>query len=111
MNHRLTTFADAAVAAAALGVGGFAAAGTASAGTVDDAFLADIYSAGITYTSPQAALANAQAVCEELGSGQSVGAIGSQILANTNLTTSRAAVFIVDSLPAYCPRYSGALGA
>src|SRR5262245_510360 len=106
MNSRFTKFAGTAVAATGLGLAALATAGTASAASVDDAFLADIRSAGIVYDSPQGAIANAHAVCHALADGHSGVDVGNVILANTNLTSRQVAVFVVDSVDAYCPRYA-----
>ena len=94
--HRLTTFAGTALLAGALGLAAFASAGTAVAvSSVDDAFLSDITSAGISYDTPKAAISNAHYVCGSLSDGADP------------VTTHQAAVFVVASVNAYCPEYTG----
>jgi Protein of unknown function (DUF732) len=106
--HRLTKFAGTALVAGALGLAAVAAAGTAGAVTsVDDAFLTEISSEGISYDSPKAAISNAHYVCRALDDGADPVDLGQEILNNTDLTTHQAAVFVVTTVNAYCPEYTG----
>jgi hypothetical protein len=106
--HRLATFAGTALLAGALGLAAVATAGTAGAvSSVDDAFLNDISSEGISYDTPKAAISNAHYVCSSLDDGADPVDLGQEILANTDLTTHQAAVFVVASVNAYRPEYTG----
>jgi Protein of unknown function (DUF732) len=106
--HRLTTFAGTALLAGALGLAAAATAGTAGAvSSVDDAFLNDITSEGISYDTPKGAIRNAHYVCNSLDDGADPVDLGQEILDNTDLTTHQAAVFVVASVNAYCPEYTG----
>jgi len=107
-SHRFTKFAGTALAAGALGLAAVAAAGTAGAvSSTDDAFLTEISSEGISYDSPKAALSNAHYVCNSLDDGAHPVDLGQEILDKTDLTTHQAAVFVVASVNAYCPEYTG----
>ncbi|WP_101952424.1 DUF732 domain-containing protein [Mycobacterium sp. 3519A] len=101
-----TWFAGPAVAAAfGLAV---ATAGTAGAvSSTDNTFLTEISAEGISYDSPKAAIGNAHSVCEALDDGADPFYIGRDILANTDLSTHQAAVFVVTAVDTYCPEYTG----
>ena len=107
-SHGFTKFAGTALVAGALGLAAVATAGTAGAvSSTDDAFLTEISSEGISYDSPKAALWNAHYVCNSLDDGADPVDLGQEILDNTDLTTHQAAVFVVASVNAYCPEYTG----
>jgi Protein of unknown function (DUF732) len=46
-------------------------------------------------------------VCSSLDDGADPVDLGQEILDNTDLTTHQAAVFVVASVNAYCPEYTG----
>ena len=102
-NHRITTLAATAILTTGLGLGAFVSAATAAAAPVDDQFVSDISSAGIPYDSPAAAITSAHSVCDSLSAGQSLMELGRQIHNTTPWTPKQAAVFVVDSVNAYCP--------
>ena len=105
--NRVTTFAATAIAAAGLGLAAFAGAGTASALTsTDDEFLSNISDEGISYDSARTAISNAQYVCGSIDDGADPLDLGDEILANTDLTTHQAAVFVVESVFNYCPEHT-----
>jgi len=107
-SSRLTKFAGTALVAGALGLAAVATAGTAGAlRSTDDAFLTDISSEGISYDTPKAAISNAHYVCSALDDGAAPVDLGQEILDNTELITHQAAVFVVASVNAYCPEYTG----
>ena len=105
--HRAAKFAAAIVAAAGLGAAAFVGAGTASAfSSVDDEFLANISDEGISYDSAATAVSNARYVCNSIDDGADPLDLGDEILANTDLTTHQAAVFVVESVFNYCPEHT-----
>lgn len=110
---RFTTIAATVIATGALSIGAFATAATASALTnsADEAFLTNIGADGISFTSAKEAVGDANYVCDSLAHGETGASIGSEILSNTDLSTRQAAAFLVDSVNAYCPKYSGRLTA
>ncbi len=94
--------------AAAIGLA-VATAGTAGANTKDEAFIAQMESIGVTFSSPQVATQQAQLVCKKLASGETGTEIAEEVLSQTNLTTKQAAYFVVDATKAYCPQYASQL--
>lgn len=84
-------------------------AGTAGANTKDEAFIAQMESIGVTFSSPQVATQQAQLVCKKLASGETGTEIAEEVLSQTNLTTKQAAYFVVDATKAYCPQYASQL--
>jgi hypothetical protein len=102
--HRVATLAATTLAAAGLGFAAFAGAGTAGAvSSVDDEFLANISDEGISYDSATTAVSNARYVCGAIDDGADPLDLGDEILANTDLSTHQAAVFVVESVFSYCP--------
>ena len=73
---------------------------------VDEAaFLASLHSAGITYTTPEAAIKFAKSVCQSMGNGE----WGPQMLdelknQNPGLTTDHATSFLAIAVKYYCPQ-------
>lgn len=105
--HKVAKLAGTAFVAGALGLAAVATAGSASAlRSADDQFLSEIQSEGIGFDSPKAAIENGHYVCTSLDDGASVGELGHEILANTDLTTRQAAAFIVSAVGSYCPEYT-----
>jgi hypothetical protein len=79
--------------------------GDPNGGADDVGFLASLRSAGITYTSPDGAIAFAKTVCVSMGSGES----GLQVVQdlktnNPALTTDHASKFVAISAKYYCPQ-------
>ncbi|SOJ56562.1 hypothetical protein MSIMFB_04040 [Mycobacterium simulans] len=107
-SSRTTAALTTTVGAAAVGLA-VATAGTAAASTTDDAFIAQMKAVGITFSSPQAAVAQGHQVCRELATGKTGGQIAQEVLSQTNLTTKQAASFVVDATKAYCPQYASQL--
>jgi hypothetical protein len=102
--HKVAKLAGTAIVAGALGL---AAAGTASAlSSADDQFLNELQSEGIGYDSPKAAIENGHYVCASFDDGASIGELGHEILANSDLTTRQAAAFIVTAVGSYCPEHT-----
>lgn len=99
-----------AATAAALGLTVLAGATTASASSVDDQFLTNIDAEGIAFDSARAAISDAHLVCDYIADGRSAASVGNDILDNTDLTTHQAAVFVVESVSAYCPGYLTEIG-
>lgn len=69
------------------------------------AFLASLHSAGITYTTPEAAIKFAKSVCQSMGNGE----FGPQMLdelknQNPGLTTEHASSFLAIAVKYYCPQ-------
>ena len=102
-NHRITTFATAAILTTGMGLGALVSAATAAAAPADDKFVSEISSAGIAYDSPTVVISDAHTVCNNLSAGQSLMALGHQIHQSTDWTPKQAATFVVDSVNTYCP--------
>lgn len=105
LSPRIIAAFTTAVGAAAIGLA-VATAGTAGANTKDEAFIAQMESIGVTFSSPQVATQQAQLVCKKLASGETGTEIAEEVLSQTNLTTKQAAYFVVDATKAYCPQYA-----
>jgi hypothetical protein len=102
---RIATYATTAVAAGAFGLAAFAGAATASASSSDSDFLTNISAEGITFDSAKGAIQAGQQVCSYLASGKSGTDVGTEIMSDTDLSAHQAAVFVVESTYAYCPKY------
>ncbi|KZS82117.1 DUF732 domain-containing protein [Mycobacterium persicum] len=106
---RLTAVLATAVGAAGVGLA-VATAGLASATTAADAaFISQMESVGVTFSSPQAAVQEGHQVCTELAAGATGSQIASEILSQTNLTSKQAAYFVVYATKDYCPQYASQL--
>lgn len=92
LSPRIIAAFTTAVGAAAIGLA-VATAGTAGANTKDEAFIAQMESIGVTFSSPQVATQQAQLVCKKLASGETGTEIAEEVLSQTNLTTKQAAYF------------------
>jgi hypothetical protein len=71
----------------------------------DTGFLATVRDAGITYNSPDQAIAFAKRVCGSMGSGK----LGPELIhdlqtGNPGLTTDHATLFVAISAKYYCPQ-------
>ncbi len=108
-SHRIITAATTAIGATAIGLSAVATAGTAGASTTDDAFIAQMNSLGISFTSPQEAVKEGHQVCMELAAGKSGTDVAKEVLSQTDLTSKQAAYFVVDATKAYCPQLSAQL--
>jgi hypothetical protein len=97
-----------ALGAAAVGLA-VATAGAAGASTADDAFITEMRSLGITFSSPQEAIKEGHQVCRELAAGKTGTDVATEVLSQTDLTTKQAAYFVVDATKAYCPQLSAQL--
>ena len=102
--------ATTALTAAALGLAAFAGAAAASASSVDDEFLTNIDAEGIAFDSARAAISDAHLVCTSIAGGQPATSVGHDIIDNSDLSIHQAAVFVVESVSAYCPGYLTELG-
>jgi hypothetical protein len=101
--HRTKTVASAMIGAAAIGLVALGTAGTAAATTADDAFISQMDTLGISFTSPAEAVREGHQVCRELAAGKTGTDVANEVLKQTNLTTHQAAYFVVDATHAYCP--------
>lgn len=105
--HQIAKLAGTALIAGTFGLAAVATAGTAGAlSSADNQFLSEIKSEGIGYDSPSIAIDNAHYVCSAFDDGASVGELGRDILADTDLSTHQAAVFIVSAVENYCPEHA-----
>ena len=102
--HRIRTIASTMIGAAAIGIVAVGTAGTASASSADEAFLSQMDSLGISFSSPADAIKDGHKVCQELASGKTGTDVASEVLKQTNLTSHQAAYFVVDATHAYCPQ-------
>ncbi|AFS14673.1 MULTISPECIES: DUF732 domain-containing protein [Mycobacterium avium complex (MAC)] len=90
----------------AVGVIGFAAPAHAEPEGDDAAFLANLDSSGITYSSPSQVITSAKAVCGLMGRGET----GLQVVSdikdqNPGMTMDAAAKFAALASSAYCPHH------
>jgi hypothetical protein len=90
----------------AIGMISFAALAHAEPEGDDAAFLANLSSSGITYSSPGQVIASAKAVCGLLGRGET----GLQVVSdikdqNPGMTMDAAAKFAALASSAYCPHH------
>lgn len=102
--------ATTALTAATLGLAAFAGAATAAASSVDDEFLTNIDAEGIAFDSARAAISDVHLVCTSIAGGQPATSVGHEIVSNSDLSIHQAAVFVVESVSAYCPGYLTELG-
>jgi hypothetical protein len=85
---------------------GLAAPAHADPSSDDASFLEALKSAGITYQSPEGAVANGKAVCGMLDDGKSAADIVTKLKqANPGFAQRDAAKFLALSSVAYCPKY------
>ncbi|MCX4093200.1 DUF732 domain-containing protein [Nocardia sp. alder85J] len=108
---RISTVAAVAVALAAAGAVVVGAAPAASADANQDAaFLAQMYQQGVTFSSPNDAVTDAQAVCLSIANGETPVAVAREVIGETDLTVKQAAYFVGDAVNIYCDEYSYLLG-
>lgn len=90
---------------AVIGLAPIASGDPATSGGDEAAFLASLQSAGITYTTPDAAIKFAKSVCQSMGNGewgpQMVDELKNQ---NPGLTTDHATSFLAIAVKYYCPQ-------
>lgn len=90
----------------AIGTISFAALAHAEPEGDDGAFLANLNSSGITYSSPGQVIASAKAVCGLLGRGETGLQVVSDIKEqNPGMTMDAAAKFAALASSAYCPHH------
>jgi Protein of unknown function (DUF732) len=107
---RITAAVITAIGAAAVGLA-VATAGAAGATTADDAFIAQMTSLDVSFSSPQEAVKEGHQVCMELGTGKTGTDVAKEVLSQTDLTTKQAAYFVVDATKDFCPQYVTQLSA
>ncbi|OBG22816.1 DUF732 domain-containing protein [Mycobacterium sp. 852002-51057_SCH5723018] len=100
---RITAAVATAIGAAAVGL---AVAGAAAAGTVDDAFVAQMKSHGIAFSSPDQAVNQGHQVCTELAAGKNAAAITIETMDRAHLNPRQAGYFVGAAAQAYCPQFS-----
>jgi hypothetical protein len=87
------------------------ASGDPGSGFDDVSFLATLRGAGISYTSPDQAIAFAKAACGWIGTGKSgPELVGDLQRSNPGLTTDHATVFLAVAAKYYCPQQLGQRG-
>jgi hypothetical protein len=107
----VTQLAGTVIVAGAFGLVAFATAGTAAAlSSTDDTFLTQISEVGIAYDDAYGAISIAHDVCYALDDGADPVDLGTELLDETDLTTSQASMFIVTSVGNYCPENSVLFG-
>ena len=72
----------------------------------DDKFLPALQSQGITYQSPDAAIAAGHHVCEKLDQGETETQVAQDVIDNTDLDPYHAGYFVGASVGAYCPQFA-----
>ena len=104
---RVPTFATVTTFAAVALMGPLgAAAPIARAEPIDDRFLAALQSQGITYQSPEAAIAAGHLVCSELDHGETPQQVAQDVINVSNLDPFHAGYFVGASIGAYCPNHA-----
>jgi hypothetical protein len=102
-----TTLAMVAASAAVALLGPLgAAAPIARADPIDDRFLAALQAQGITYQSPEAAVAAGHLVCQELDQGETREQVAQDVMNVSNLDPFHAGYFVGASIGAYCRYHS-----
>jgi hypothetical protein len=81
---------------------------SAHADAVDGNFINALNSRGITFASPQAAIAAAHEVCDELDGGRSSSDVANDVMQQSSLDGYHAGFFVGVSIAAFCPRHAGA---
>jgi hypothetical protein len=100
--NRLTGRALAVAAVVALG----AAVPAVHADPLDDKFIAALQSRDIHDKSPEAAIAAAHLVCDELNNGDSKAKVAQDVIDQTDLDPYHAGYFVGASVGAYCSQFS-----
>ena len=92
------------IVAALLGPFG-AAAPTVRADPNDDKFIPALQSQGITFQSPEAAIAAGHLVCTKLGQGETENQVAQDVINETDLDPYHAGYFVGASVGAYCTQF------
>ena len=74
---------------------------------VDERYLAALSSHGITYTSPEVAIAAGHLVCTKLDGGEAPTDVAKDVMNSSSLDGYHAGYFVGASIGAYCPQYAG----
>jgi hypothetical protein len=82
-----------------------AAVPTVRADPNDDKFLPALQSQGITYQSPEAAIAAGHHVCEKLDQGETETQVAQDVIDSTDLDPYHAGYFVGASVGAYCQQF------
>jgi hypothetical protein len=77
---------------------------------VENAFLSALTSAGITYSSPVAAIAAGHLACGELDGGKTPADVAQDVMAGSVLDAYHSGFFTGAAIAAFCPQYSSAIG-
>lgn len=109
--HGLKTITVAAITMAGLGLAALGAVHGAHASHTDDAFVRQVNSLDIGFTSQQAVVDDAHDVCRSLRNGQTAAAIGHDILGRTHLRRDQATRFVAAAINSYCQQYRAQLSA
>lgn len=72
----------------------------------DDKFIPALQSQGITYQSPEAAIAAGHLVCEKLDQGETETQVAQDVIDSTDLDPYHAGYFVGASVGAYCPQFA-----
>jgi Protein of unknown function (DUF732) len=82
-----------------------AAVPAAHADPNDDKFITALQSQGITYQSPEAAIAAGHHVCEKLAQGETETQVAQDVIDSTDLDPYHAGYFVGASVGAYCTQF------
>jgi Protein of unknown function (DUF732) len=82
-----------------------AAVPTARADPNDDKFITALQSQGITFQSPEAAIAAGHLVCTKLAQGETETQVAQDVINETDLDPYHAGYFVGASVGAYCPQF------
>ncbi len=104
-NLRPTLLVGPGLMATLLGLTTVSVAPAAQADGVDGQFLNALQSHAINFGSPQAAIAAAHQVCNELDSGRQKADVANEVTGSSNLDGYHAGYFVGVSVAAYCPRH------
>jgi hypothetical protein len=103
--HDIAKLVGTAIAVAAVGL---TAPGSAAADPTDDAFLSKVTADGVNFANPPELIQKARVVCAAFSGGLSPARMH-PTLDDSAMTPRQAAVFMADSVQAYCPRYTDLL--
>ena len=103
-SHRISTIASTAIGAAAIGLVALATASTAGASSIDEAFIAQMNTLGITFSSPAEAVGKATRCAGSWPPAKAARTSPPRSSSQTDLTSHQAAYFVVNATKAYCPQ-------
>ena len=103
--HNITKLVGAAIAVAAVGLG---TPGIATAYTPEDlAFLKKLYADAVDFSNADLVIQRARKICDRFAAGDSPVEVHEAVLTDSAFSPRQAAIFMADSVQAYCAQFSG----